>query len=60
MANLSPDWEAMKIIDRAIKVGFPKCKGVYPDCPDLPKKDDPMCRGCPVLEGYSRLTSKRT
>jgi hypothetical protein len=39
-----------KIIDQAVKLGFPNCKGTYPDCPEKPTKEHPICRICPVLE----------
>jgi len=29
---------------------FPYCKGLYPDCPDIPSKENPICKNCPVLE----------
>ncbi len=39
-----------KIIELAIKKGFPACKGTYPDCPETPSKENEKCRACPVLE----------
>ncbi|MEW6295998.1 MAG: hypothetical protein AB1467_06990 [Candidatus Diapherotrites archaeon] len=37
-----------KLIMQAGK--FPNCKGLYPDCPEKPDKNDKMCRTCPVLD----------
>jgi len=37
-----------KAIDSAGK--FPACKGLYPDCPEKPDKENKMCRSCPVLD----------
>lgn len=37
-------------IENAKKTGFPNCKGLYPDCPEKPTKDNKMCRNCPVLD----------
>jgi hypothetical protein len=37
-------------IIRAKESGFPNCKGLYPDCPEKPSKNHPMCRTCPVLD----------
>ena len=42
--------EDQKLIETAKKRGFPNCKGLYPECPKLPRKDGAMCRGCPVLD----------
>jgi len=39
-----------KQIEMAEKAGFPNCKGLFPDCPENPDKNDPMCKNCPVLE----------
>ena len=39
-----------KMILMAKQKGFPDCKGLYPDCPQDPKKDCEMCRSCPVNE----------
>lgn len=33
---------------------FPKCKGLYPDCPDEPSLMDSMCRTCPKTEGMKK------
>lgn len=33
---------------------FPKCKGLYPDCPNEPSLMDPMCRTCPKTEGMKK------
>ncbi len=33
---------------------FPKCKGLYPDCPDEPSLMNPMCRTCPKTEGMKK------
>jgi len=41
---------AAKTLDFAIKQGFPNCKGTYPDCPEIPNKDEIPCRNCPVLD----------
>jgi hypothetical protein len=35
---------------RGVKLGFPACKGTYPDCPEIPNKDEKPCRSCPVME----------
>ena len=40
--------EEFKMLKNAGK--FPNCKGLYPDCPENPKKDSKQCRTCPVLE----------
>jgi len=37
-----------KLIIQAQQAGFPKCKGLYPDCPEKPSLDCSMCRSCPV------------
>jgi len=42
--------DAEKTLDAAKAVGFPNCKGLYPDCPEKPSKDSPQCRTCPVLD----------
>ena len=39
-------------IDKAMKRGFPYCKGTYPDCPKVPHPTEPMCRTCPIAEDY--------
>jgi hypothetical protein len=33
---------------------FPKCKGLYPDCPEEPSLMNPMCRTCPKTEGMKK------
>lgn len=33
---------------------FPKCKGLYPDCPNEPSLMNPMCRTCPKTEGLKK------
>ena len=33
---------------------FPKCKGLYPDCPEEPSLMDSMCRTCPKTEGLKK------
>jgi hypothetical protein len=33
---------------------FPKCKGLYPDCPEEPSLANPMCRTCPKTEGMKK------
>ena len=37
-----------KMIEQAKRAGFPKCKGLYPDCPEKPDLNCSMCRSCPV------------
>jgi len=37
-----------KALDSAGK--FPNCKGLFPDCPDVPSKDNKMCRSCPKVD----------
>ena len=33
------------------KVGtFPNCKGMFPDCPITPNKNNKMCRSCPKID----------
>jgi len=39
-----------KAFAKAIKDGFPWCKGTYPDCPENPSKEESQCISCPVLE----------
>jgi|TARA_Y100000034_G_scaffold132903_1_gene196997 hypothetical protein len=36
------------LIFQAQKVGFPNCKGLFPDCPEKPSLKKSMCRSCPV------------
>lgn len=43
-------FEKTKRIDMAEELGFPECKGLYPDCPEKPDKKHPMCRTCPVVD----------
>ncbi|MBI2598580.1 MAG: hypothetical protein HYW50_05310 [Candidatus Diapherotrites archaeon] len=50
MIEKQVDIESLKAADRAKKYGFPYCKGLFPDCPDKPDKNHPMCRTCPVLD----------
>jgi len=33
---------------------FPKCKGLYPDCPDEPNLMNSMCRTCPKTDGMKK------
>jgi hypothetical protein len=33
---------------------FPKCKGLYPDCPEEPSLMNPMCRTCPKTDGLKK------
>ncbi len=47
--------EEEKKIIMARKRGFPNCKGLYPDCPEVPDKNCSQCKTCPVLdETYER------
>ena len=39
-----------KSLEIAKEAGFPKCKGLYPDCPEKPDKENSICRTCPILE----------
>lgn len=39
-----------KIIDQAVKAGFPNYKGTYPDCPKEPTMENEKCKACPVLD----------
>lgn len=39
-----------KMLEQAIKRGFPNCKGTYPDCPENPNNELPPCKECPILE----------
>lgn len=48
--NRSLNKSFQKPVDKAKKDGFPNCKGLYPDCPEHPTKDNPMCKNCPILE----------
>ena len=41
----SPEFRILKNAGK-----FPDCKGLYPDCPDTPSKENPMCKNCPILE----------
>lgn len=43
-------FEKTKKLDMAKAQGFPNCKGLYPDCPEKPDKNHPMCKTCPVLD----------
>lgn len=43
-------FKAQDPIERAKKSGFPNCKGLYPDCPEKPDKNNKMCRICPALD----------
>lgn len=29
---------------------FPNCKGLYPDCPEIPSLKEKACRTCPKTE----------
>ena len=40
--------ETEKLLIKAKQKGFPNCKGLYPDCPEVPDKECSMCRSCPV------------
>jgi hypothetical protein len=42
--------DSEKALKLAKEVGFPNCKGLYPDCPEKPDKNNPMCKNCPVLD----------
>ena len=42
--------DAEKTLDSARAAGFPNCKGLYPDCPEKPSKNNSQCRSCPVLD----------
>jgi len=42
--------DEQKVFAKAIKSGFPGCKGTYPDCPENPSKEEAKCRSCPILE----------
>lgn len=33
---------------------FPKCKGLYPDCPEEPSLMNSMCRTCPKTDGMKK------
>jgi len=33
---------------------FPKCKGLYPDCPEVPSLTNSMCRTCPKTDGMKK------
>jgi len=33
---------------------FPNCKGLYPDCPEIPSLDESMCRTCPKTDGLKK------
>jgi len=46
----SVKFEKTKRLDQAENAGFPNCKGLYPDCPEVPNKKDRMCRTCPILD----------
>ena len=46
----SVKFDSTKRMELAEKSGFPKCKGLYPDCPEVPDKNHKMCRTCPVLD----------
>lgn len=41
---------AEKTIEQAKNAGFPNCKGLYPDCPEKPNKNNTMCKTCPILD----------
>jgi len=33
---------------------FPNCKGLYPDCPEVPSLMVSMCRTCPKTDGIKK------
>jgi len=33
---------------------FPACKGLYPDCPEVPSLKENMCRTCPKTDGMKK------
>jgi len=33
---------------------FPNCKGLYPDCPEIPNLLDSKCRNCPKTEDVEK------
>jgi len=33
---------------------FPNCKGLYPDCPEVPSLMNSMCRTCPKTDGMKK------
>jgi hypothetical protein len=33
---------------------FPKCSGLYPDCPKEPSLTESMCRTCPKTDGMKK------
>jgi len=41
-----------RLIDAAGE--FPKCKGLYPDCPESPTLSDKNCRTCPKTDGIKK------
>lgn len=42
--------EEEKVLETAKSSGFPNCKGLYPDCPEKPSKENSQCKTCPVLD----------
>lgn len=38
------------VIKRFSELGFPNCKGAYPDCPDVPDNTIVPCKNCPVWD----------
>ena len=42
--------QAERELDVIQSLGFPNCKGSYPDCPETPDKKKVPCRTCPVLD----------
>jgi hypothetical protein len=42
--------QTQKELEAIIRLGFPNCKGSYPDCPEHPNKEELPCRTCPVLD----------
>ena len=41
-----------RLIDAAGE--FPKCKGLYPDCPESPTLSDRNCRTCPKTDDIKK------
>jgi len=37
-------------VRNARAIGFPACKGLYPDCPEKPARNEKPCKFCPVLD----------
>lgn len=50
-------WQKGKSENQKMLAGggdFPNCKGLYPDCPEIPSLLESMCKTCPKTEGLKK------